>query len=106
MLRRAITLLILLLMTQMAVSQEIDDNEGDDDPIVDSLLREYARANSDTARLRLCYEIANQSNDIEIVTKYSKKGIKRSLLLIVPSFNNSERVLSLFSSTLIDSISS
>ena len=76
MLRRAITLLILLLMTQMAVSQDVDGDEGTNgDPIVDSLLREYARANSDTARLRLCYEIANQSNDIEIVTKYSKKGI-------------------------------
>lgn len=68
-------MLILLLTMQMAVGQGIDDDEEGGDYIVESLLDEYARAKSDTARLRLCYEIASLSNDIDIVAKYSKTGI-------------------------------
>ncbi|MBO7438269.1 MAG: hypothetical protein J6U21_01165 [Bacteroidales bacterium] len=76
MLRRAITLFLLLMMPQLTFSQEIDDEEGDDgEYAVDSLLRVYALAKSDTSRLRLCYEIAKETNNVDIVDKYAMEGI-------------------------------
>ena len=57
--RRAITLLILLMITQIVVGQEFDE----------------ARATRDTARLRLCYEIADTSNNVDTVAKYASEGI-------------------------------
>ncbi len=76
MLKRAITLFLLLMMPQLTFSQEIEDEEGDDgEYAVDSLLRVYALAKSDTMRLRLCYEIAKESNNVDIVAEYAMKGI-------------------------------
>jgi len=57
--RSAITLLILILMAQMAVAQDVNE----------------ARAKRDTARLRLCYEIADTSNNVDTVAKYASEGI-------------------------------
>ena len=57
--RRAITLLILLMTTQIVVGQDVDE----------------ARALSKEERLRLCYEIADTSNNVDTVAKYAREGI-------------------------------
>lgn len=58
--RLATTLLTLFLTMQMAVSQTVD----------------HHRTTPDTARLRLCYEIADESNEVDTVAKYALMGIQ------------------------------
>ena len=58
------------------VAQAQDDGEEDfDDPVVDSLLHEYAVATSDTTRVRLCWEIGDESNNPDTVLKYAQIGV-------------------------------
>ena len=57
--RLAITLLILHTIAQIAVGQDVDK----------------AGTTSQQARLRLCYEIADTSNNVDTVIKYTSEGI-------------------------------
>ena len=74
MLRRIAILTIMLCLAVSAKAQDTDDEE-ESNPVVDSLLREYAAATSDTTRLRLCWKIGAESNNIDTVLKYSTIGI-------------------------------
>ncbi|MBR4272629.1 MAG: hypothetical protein IKQ30_07320 [Bacteroidales bacterium] len=74
MLRSIVILSIILCLSMVAQAQ--DDGEEDfDDPVVDSLLREYAVATSDTTRVRLCWEIGDESNNPDTVLKYAQIGV-------------------------------
>ncbi len=75
---RQIAILSIILCLSMAAKAQ-DDAEDDEDcysnPVVDSLVREYAAATSDTARVRLCIEIGSESDHPDTVLKYSYIGI-------------------------------
>ena len=74
MLRRIAILTIMLCLVLTAKGQ--DDAEDDDsNPVVDSLLRKYAAATSDTARMRLCMDIGLKCDYPDTVIKYSNIGI-------------------------------
>lgn len=75
MFRRIVILTIMLCLSLTAKSQDDADEEDYADPVVDSLLREYNAATSDTARMRLCREIGEESDDTDTIIKYSKIGI-------------------------------
>ena len=74
MLRRIAIVTIMLCLAVSAKAQDTDDEE-ESNPVVDSLLREYAAATSDTARFRLCERIGSESNNLDTVIKYSTIGI-------------------------------
>ena len=74
MLRRIAILTIMLCLAVSAKAQDTDDEE-ESNPVVDSLLREYAAATSDTTRLRLCKEIGTKSNSLDTVLKYAQIGV-------------------------------
>ncbi|MBQ1698634.1 MAG: tetratricopeptide repeat protein [Bacteroidales bacterium] len=74
MLRRIVILSIILCLSMAAKSQDNANDEADNS-VVDSLLREYAAAKSDTARARLCREIGYESDDPDTIIKYSTIGI-------------------------------
>ncbi len=73
MLRRIAILSIILCLSMAAKAQ--DDEEDFSNPVVDSLLREYAAATSDTARVRLCRDIGLKCNDPDTVIKYCSIGV-------------------------------
>lgn len=73
MLRRVAIMTVILCLSLFAKAQ--DDAEDEEFDVVDSLLREYAAATSDTTRFRLCYEIGYESNDPDTVIKYSSIGV-------------------------------
>ncbi len=73
MLRRIAIISVILCLSLFAKAQ--DDAEDEEFDVVDSLLREYAAATSDTTRFRLCYEIGYESNDPDTVIKYSSIGV-------------------------------
>ena len=65
----------MLCLSLTAKSQDDADEEDYADPVVDSLLREYNAATSDTVRLRLCREIGYESSNPDTVIKYGNIGI-------------------------------
>ena len=73
MLRRIAIMTVILCLSLFAKAQ--DDAEDEEFDVVDSLLREYAAATSDTTRFRLCEEIGRESNDPDTVIKYSSIGV-------------------------------
>lgn len=73
MLRRIAIMTVILCLSLFAKAQ--DDAEDEEFDVVDSLLREYADATSDTTRFRLCEEIGRESNDPDAVIKYSSIGV-------------------------------
>jgi len=73
MLRRIAIMTVILCLSLFAKAQ--DDAEDEEFDVVDSLLREYAAATSDTTRMRLCSEIGYESNDPDTVIKYSSIGV-------------------------------
>lgn len=73
MLRRIAIMSVILCLSLFAKAQ--DDAEDEEFDVVDSLLREYADATSDTTRMRLCSEIGYESNDPDTVIKYSSIGV-------------------------------
>ena len=73
MLRRIAIMIVILCLSLFAKAQ--DDAEDEEFDVVDSLLREYAAATSDTTRFRLCYEICRESYDFDTVIKYSSIGV-------------------------------
>ncbi len=72
---RQIAILLIILCLSMAAKAQDDEEEDFSEPVVDSLLCEYAAATSDTARLRLCMEIGKVSGSPDTVIKYSNIGI-------------------------------
>ncbi|MBQ5574773.1 MAG: hypothetical protein IIT37_01855 [Bacteroidales bacterium] len=73
MLRRIAIFTIMLCLAVSAKAQDTDEEESN--PVVDSLLREYAAATSDTARLRLCWEIAAEGDNVDTVLRYAQIGV-------------------------------
>lgn len=74
MLRRIVILTIMLCLVLTAKGQD-DAEDEESNPVVDSLLREYATATSDTARVRLCREIGFKSANPDTVIKYCTIGV-------------------------------
>ena len=73
--KRIAILIVLFCLSMVAKGQDDADEDGDDNSVVDSLLREYAAATSDTARLNLCKAIGMESNNPDTVLKYASIGI-------------------------------
>ena len=72
---RRIAILSIILCLSMAAKAQDDEEYVYSDPVGDSLVREYAVATSDTARLRLCKAIGKKSVNLDTVIKYSSIGI-------------------------------
>lgn len=64
---------VILCLSLFAKAQ--DDAEDEEFDVVDSLLREYAAATSDTTRMRLCSEIGGIAESADTVIKYCKIGV-------------------------------
>ena len=76
MLRSIVILSILLCLSMVAKGQDDADAEDEAaDPVVDSLLREYAKPMTDSARIRLCRKICYASDNLDTIIKYSGIGI-------------------------------
>ena len=73
MLRRIAIISVILCLSLFAKAQ--DDAEDEEFDVVDSLLREYTAATSDTTRFRLCEELGYESDDPDTVIKYSSIGV-------------------------------
>ena len=73
MLRRIAIMSVILCLSLFAKAQ--DDAEDEEFDVVDSLLREYAAATSDTTRMRLCVAIGLNCDLPDTIIKYSTIGI-------------------------------